>query len=171
MSNLQVVAEHLSVRARDFVSSQADADAYGRSAFNRFYYSSFLSVRDLLILIDAAWAKTPHTNIPGVLELNLVKKIKDTAMRQERSGLLSPVRRSAMVSQSMTAITEISSVLKSAYTVRLAADYEPSLKIVFGVEGFELDSCSIGDARSWKGRIERNKGTIINISRELGLVA
>lgn len=171
MAGLQSVAEHLSLHAKGLGAGDADADAFGRSAFNRHYYATFLTVRELLVTIDIAWAKTPHAEIPDRVEKNLVARIKEATKRQIRSGALVAGRGGAIVGQSISAATEIASVLKSAYTVRVAADYEPSHKVVFGAAGFELDSCSIGEACSWYGRVEREKWKLIAISKELGLVA
>jgi hypothetical protein len=130
-----------------------------------------LTIRELLVAIDIAWAKTPHAEIPKMIEKNLVARIKDTAKKAVRSGALDTGRSRAIVSQSISAATEIASVLKSAYTIRVAADYEPSHKIVFGASGIELDSCSIGEASSWYIRVEREKWKLIAISKELGLVS
>lgn len=171
MAGLRSVAEHLSTHAKGLGPGDAEADAFGRSAFNRHYYATFLTVRELLVAIDIAWAKTPHAEIPERIEKNLVARIKYTAKRQVRSGALGAGRSSAIVGQSISAATEIASVLKSAYTIRVAADYEPSHKIVFGASGIELDSCSIGEASSWYVRVEREKWKLIAISKELGLVS
>lgn len=169
MAGLQGVAEHLSIRAKALVGD--DADAFGRSAFNRYYYATFLTVRDLLVTIDAVWSKVRHANLPGVLEKDLVKRIKDTAKRQRKAGALSDNRERILVKQALSAASEIASVLRSAYNVRVAADYEPSHSVVFNNAGFQLVQHSDGEARNWKARVEREKGILINISRELGLVA
>ncbi len=171
MAGLHSVADHLSSHANALGSVDTDADAFGRSAFNRYYYETYLTVRDLLVTIDAAWGKTPHAKIPDHLEKSLVNRIKETAKRQKRTGMLTPSRNNTIVYQTMSAATNIASILKSAYSVRVAADYEPTHKIVFRLVGFELDSCSIGEANSWYSRVEREKGKLIAISRELGLVA
>lgn len=171
MAGLRTVAEHLATYAKGLGAGDVEADAFGRSAFNRHYYATFLTVRDLLVTIDVAWAKTPHSEIPERIEKNLVARIKDVAKMQVRSGVLGAGRSSAIVGQSISAATEIASVLKSAYSIRVVADYEPSHKIVFGASGIELDSCSIGEASSWWVRVEREKWKLIAISKELGLVA
>jgi hypothetical protein len=171
MAGFQSVAVHLTLHARALGAGHVDADAFGRSAFNRHYYATFLTVRDLLVQIDVAWARTPHARIPTLVEKDLVARIKEEAKKQVRSGVLVAGRSMAIVGQSNSAATEIASVLKSAYTIRVAADYEPSHKIIFGSTGLELDSCSIGEASSWFGRVEREKGKLIAISKELGLVA
>lgn len=50
MSSLPSVADHLSQIAK---SRHADeADAFGRTAFNRYYYAAFLSTRELLMQIE-----------------------------------------------------------------------------------------------------------------------
>lgn len=170
MAGLQSVAQHLFTHAKGLGADNADADAFGRSAFNRHYYATFLTVRDLLVTIDIAWAKTPHSEIPERVEKSLVARIKETAKRQVRSGALDHGRSGSIIGQSISAATVIASVLKSAYTIRVAADYEPSHKIVFGASGIELDSCSIGEASNWYVRVETEKWKLIAISKELGLV-
>ena len=69
MSLLPCVADHLSKAARTTVGGEADA--FGRSAFNRYYYAAFLSTRELLSMIERSWSGVPHSNIPALLENDL----------------------------------------------------------------------------------------------------
>ena len=170
MAGFQSVAQHLSSHARTLGASDADADAFGRSAFNRHYYATFLIARDLLVRVDAAWARTPHAEIPNQVEKALIARIKNEAKKQVRSGVLPSGRSNSIVNQSISAAAEIASVLRVAYSIRVAADYEPSHRIVFGSSGLELDSCSIGEANSWQVRVDREKWKLLAISKELGLV-
>jgi hypothetical protein len=58
-----VVAKRLSEIALNEVS-ETDADAFGRSAFNRYYYASYLITRDMLRQLDPSWTRTGHSKIP-----------------------------------------------------------------------------------------------------------
>jgi len=75
---LHNVATHLISQARS-MGSEMLVDAYARSAFNRYYYSSFLSTRELLSQLNGSWGREPHKNIPKILSENVVGQIKKTA--------------------------------------------------------------------------------------------
>jgi hypothetical protein len=62
MTGMHQVAEHLSLQARAMTGN--DADAFGRSAFNRYYYATYLSVRELLASLDSSWETQRHSAIP-----------------------------------------------------------------------------------------------------------
>lgn len=163
------VAEHLATHAKTLNPKQ-NADACGRSAFNRYYYASYLAVRELLGLLDAAWATQPHSGIPELLEKALVRRLKTQAKLLVAEGLLSHSKEQALMSQAKQASGEIASLLRAAYAVRVAADYEPSQHVSFEKAGFTLLGHSDAEARQWRARVEREKGKLINISKELGIV-
>lgn len=173
MTGLHGVADHLSNRAKALLaaSAESEADAYARSAFNRYYYATFLTVRELLAIMNSKWEETPHANIPDVLEHGVLKLIKTTAIKQELDHMLSSSRRQSIVKQSIVSTNEISSILKAANHVRKAADYEPNQRIVFGPAGFELVTYTVGEAGNWKSRADREKGILISIAKDLGLVS
>jgi len=168
MAGLYRVAEHLSARARALVGE--DADAFGRSALNRYYYATYLTVRDLLAQIDGAWEKEAHKNIPALLEGAVLKRIKNTARQLWKRGALEESRERTLIAQANAASSAIASVLRSAYAVRVAADYEPSHKVVFDSAGFRLVEHTDAEARNWTTRVERQKGILMSVSKELGIV-
>lgn len=169
MSGLYKVAEHLSSFAKKH--SASDADAFGRTAFNRYYYAAYLTVRELLERVDASWGREGHANVPGLLEGALLKKVKGMARKQEKVGVLAKAREQVLVKQATAASSEIASILKSAYSVRVAADYEPSHVVLFDHDhcGFRLIGHTDAEARNWMGRVERQKGILLSIVDELGL--
>lgn len=163
------VADHLATYAKSLDPAQ-NADACGRSAFNRYYYASYLAVRELLGRLDAAWATQPHSGIPELLEKALVKRLKAQAKRLVDQGLLTHSKEQVLMNQAKQASGEIASLLRSAYAVRVAADYEPNQHVSFEKSGFTLLGHSDAEARQWRARIEREKGKLISISTELGIV-
>jgi hypothetical protein len=168
MSALVEVAEHLSDQARK--ESGARRDAFGRSAFNRYYYASFLSVRELLVEIDSSWSTTPHANFPSLLQDALVKQVRREAKKQERAGIISPGSASSLITQAASATSEIASVLRVANAARVAADYEPEITVEFDANGFRLDGKTDATARGWKGRVDRMKGVLLHVCKELAIV-
>lgn len=168
MTRLHQVAEHLSQKARSL--SGDDADAFGRSAFNRYYYAAYLSVRELLSTLDSAWGKKPHSAIPDFLEDKVLDLVKTQAKRMATNGLLSETRRYNLSKQAAQALSDIAATLRVAYRVRVVADYRPYHLVVFDHAEFRLAEHSQAEARNWMGRVDRAKGALIGISKELGLV-
>lgn len=168
MVALQQVADHLTACAK--ARTGDEADAFGRSAFNRYYYATFLTTRDLLVRIDSAWAKTRHAHVPTVLEQDLLKRVRTTVKGLEARGILAHGRGRSLINQANAASGDIASILRSAYEVRRSADYAPEERVVFEPTGFRLATHSDVEAKNWVTRVERAKGILINVSKELGLV-
>lgn len=168
MTGLLEVAEHLSDRASK--ESGARADAFGRSAFNRYYYASFLSVRELLAEIEPSWSSTRHANFPDLLQNAVVKQVRKEARRQERAGAISRGTASSLIAQAGSATSEIASVLRVANEARKAADYTPEIPVEFDANGFRLFGQTDAAARGWKDRVDRMKGVLMHVCRELAIV-
>ena len=168
MNSLPLVADHLSQEAK---SRHADgADAFGRTAFNRYYYAAFLSTRELLMQIERSWSRAPHGNIPDLLERDLVKRLRTTLKRLQTKGTVAEGRAKSLVSQAGAAAGDIASILRMAYKVRITADYEPEERVAFEPTTFRLATHTEAEAKQWILRIDRNKGIILNIAKEVGLV-
>jgi hypothetical protein len=168
MSQLLTVAEYLALRALGVAGD--DADAFGRSAFNRFYYAAYLSVRDLLIRIDDAWGRQSHKTVPDLLEQAVLHRMRQQAKKLAKTGVLTHARQQQINSQANMAAADIASILRGAYTVRVTADYAPEVRVTFISSGFRLENHSFDEARLWHDRIGKSKSTLLRISRELGIV-
>lgn len=168
MSSLPTVAEHLSQEAK---SRHADeADAFGRTAFNRYYYAAFLSTRELLMQLDRSWSGESHANIPGLLEGALVKRLRITLKPLKIKGIVPHGKAESLLSQAGAAAGDIAAILRIAYKVRVAADYEPDEKVSFESTTFRLATHTEAEAKQWLIRIDRSKRVILNVAREVGLV-
>lgn len=165
---MQQVAEHLCVEAKRLKGS--DADLFARTAFNRYYYASYLSARELLARLNSQWTSQSHKGIPDLMERSLTDLVRRQAKKLAGKGLLTAAQQSNLVSQVNQASSDIASVLRVAYAVRVVADYKPELLVIFDVPNFTLDSHSDAEARNWKARVDRAKGIILNVTKELGLV-
>lgn len=170
MAELEKVADELSKHAATLKNVE-DVDAFGRSAFNRYYYATYLTVRDMLTQINEKWAKIPHKNIPGTLEDDLVKLFRENGKRQVKCKVLPENQFHSYIKQTNAAASDIASTLTSAYMVRVTADYEPDNKIEFIDERLSLASHTLDEAKNWKRRVEAKKGILIKVAKELGIVS
>jgi hypothetical protein len=170
MAELEKVADELSKHATN-VKSFEEADAFGRSAFNRYYYATYLTVRDMLAQINAKWAKIPHKNIPKTLEGDLVKLFRENGKKQVQGKAIHASQLHSYLQQTNAAAGDIASTLTSAYMVRVTADYEPDHKIEFIDNKLSLASHTLDEAKNWKRRVEAKKGILIKVAKELGIVS
>lgn len=168
MTGLLDVAEHLSEKARKEVGARADA--FGRSAFNRYYYASFLSVRELLAEIAPDLAKRRHAELPSLLQKDVLSEVRKAANNSAKSGAITLCQSKSFVHQAASATSEIANVLHVANQARKIADYNPQIAVEFDFNGFSLEGQTDAAAREWKGRIDRMRGVLLNVFRELAIV-
>lgn len=145
---MEEVAQFLSVRALELRNDEAQADLFGRSAFNRYYYAAYLITRDMLTDFDRNWRSTPHAKIPEILNGSVKKPINNFKRMVTKLGDSESI---SICSNAISGISELSNVLVSAYSIRVTADYDPDVLIEFGegVSSFKLRSTSVGVARNW----------------------
>lgn len=149
--------------------SETKADAFGRSAFNRYYYASFLITREMLKELNPEWARAPHREIPVILEKSIIGRVKRQIKNTERKKLYA-VRDSSKQRRSLNiAVAELSGLLSSAFSVRVTADYEPECRVVRAGNLITLNNQSLEAAKSWPDRAEAFSKVILKVWRELGL--
>ena len=81
---MQEVAHHLQIHAHGLAGPQKDA--FARSAYNRYYYGCFLSLRSTFAEMNSQWEKTPHKSYPDLLNGTISKKLKSERARASRNG-------------------------------------------------------------------------------------
>ena len=148
--DLHAVGHHLQTYAHGLVAEQRDA--YARSAFNRYYYGVFLRSRDLLRALDPSWSRTGHAKYPELLRGEVRKQLKRgwTRARKDDDGKLMRDTEAAI-----RAIAALSSLLETAYAIRVVADYEPEEEVSFsGAERFSLKQVEVTSAHAWRSQCE-----------------
>jgi hypothetical protein len=165
---MKIVGDHLTGVAANRADVM-ECDLFGRSAFNRYYYGAYLIAREMLMQLDPAWARTAHSDIPDLLEGAVINKIRKEAKNQEQAGLLSKTASSSLRNSAATAVTQLSQLLRSAYGVRIVADYDPGSQISRNGKILILVDHSTDEAKRWQGRATQATGTILNIWRRLGI--
>ena len=99
-----------------------------------------------------------------------MKRLRTTLKPLQSKGIVSQSRAMSLLSQAGAAAGDIAAILRIAYKVRVAADYEPEEKVTFEPTTFRLATHTEAEAKQWLIRIDRSKGVILNVAKEVGLV-
>jgi hypothetical protein len=160
---VEVVARHLRDRALALSpQSGDDADLFGRSAFNRYYYSAYLTTKRLL---QPAFSEMPdkHAAIPDFLRGTVSKELKRRKVRALRVEDHVATR---LAQYGCRAALELADVLVRGYSARVAADYHPEVSVSFYEYGFKLNEVQLNDAESWPHRAMQLSTLIISAKRQ-----
>jgi hypothetical protein len=147
MISMGVVALHLQIEAIKSDKPLEERDLFGRSAYNRYYYASFLHVRKMLTELDIRWSRTPHNDYPNILRItirNEIRKYKKTARKSDDLYLLQ------LYSQAINAAHELAVIMEKSYATRVVADYHPDIQVDFtNSNRFKLQRVEITEAHQW----------------------
>ena len=147
---MQQVAHHLQVQAHGLFGPERDA--FARSAYNRYYYGCFLSLRATFAVMNPQWAKNPHKSYPELLNGTISRKLKQERTLASKRDDADLVR---IIDTALRAIPELSKIMTEANAARVVADYEPSIPVDFaGGARFSLNQIDIGRAHEWHRKIE-----------------
>jgi len=165
---MRIVGEQLQVWAED-KKVEHEKDIFARSAFNRFYYASFLITRDMLGELKPEWKKTAHKNIPDLLRTSVKKAVDKELKKLFRKGVVSPGEMSALKTSLNGATSELSNLLTEAYDLRVIADYEPEVPVLTKNKVLLLRKYKLNSAREWPGKTGAFCKTIRKVWRDVGL--
>ena len=146
---MEVVGSHLRAYTMT-LHGTGDADLFGRSSFNRYYYATYLAVRkELLALLPDA--PTQHATVPDYLRGSIQQRIRAIKTKAKRAG---DPRLMQSCSVAKVAAEELASLLFKGYKTRVVADYEPDVSVQFATSSheFSLDTVSSSEAQSWPHR-------------------
>ncbi len=165
--NLNIVGDRLA-KIADTESDPVHFDLFSRSAFNRYYYSAFLTVRTALRNIGCEPKKPTHKNVRDALTGEVRKRLK----RELRKGQLTAAEASRIRYVATTVVADLELLLHSAYDVRCVADYRPEQRVdgTGSPGGAKLADCTISLASGWRRRAELHTGAIQNAYDRLGLI-
>jgi len=127
-----------------------DLDVFGRSAFNRYYYATFLEVRQSLKKFNPNWQGT-HSSIPEELTGSITREIANI----QRSVARIPDNQAVSICKiAKRSLRELADLMKDAYSVRVIADYYPDISIQLDAGRFKLDRTNITTAHDWLYRAQ-----------------
>jgi len=172
MTALHQVADHLVKQANATFKKgqvhQSLADAYGRTAFNRYYYACFLNIREFVSSIDSSWSKVNHAGVPELLRGSVHKKIESELKKSERVGDLTSREYQSKKSILLSSLDNMASTMSLAYTIRGIVDYEPEVEMVFEKNSFIINKMPVSSAKGWLQTINSEKSKVSKIMREVG---
>lgn len=146
---------------RDEASHRENAierDLFARSAFNRYYYATFLVTRSLLGELNNAWTAPPHASVPEILQGSVREHIKKAIRKARR---VPDNKALAIFNKGTAAIRDLAETLVTANITRVVADYQPDIPIIFVTSSnYSLNNVSISTAHGWP---ERARGCTGNI--------
>src|SRR4051812_403097 len=120
---MKVVAHHLQTHASTLPNT-AERDLFARSAFNRYYYATYLDVKTVLGALKPGWGRIAHSEVPKIIVGPLNKELSKGRDRAERASDSSTA---ALCSRAMNATHLLSDLMTSGYATRVAADYDPEI--------------------------------------------
>lgn len=162
---LRVVGDRLSEWAQQ---EEYRADSFARSAFNRYYYDSFLTVRDMLLDFGIDGRSSHHKDIPDMLTGSVYRKIKHKIKDMKGKGLLDWSEKHALERKVFAALSELSSTLETARNLRETADYEPEVTIDRVGGSLRLKETNLRSAGAWPHKTDRLVGRVRGVWREVG---
>lgn len=165
---MKIVGEKLKSLALSEVD-EVNKDLFGRSAFNRFYYATFLVTREMLGDLDSKWKHTPHKEIPNLLVTGVRKPVITQLKQNEKKDLIKKGQLKLLQNKLYNATSDLSNLLDEAYDIRIVADYEPENPITINKKVIMLNSCKLTSANTWVDRAKAYCKDIRKVWRDSGL--
>jgi hypothetical protein len=146
--------EHATTLSRD----SDEFDLFGRSAFNRYYYSLFLVVREMLLNMNGDWKKCRHAHIPDILSSSVTREMNRALSVARR---LDDNESIAILRQGTSSCKTLSTIFSQALHVREIADYFLEVKVERSQGAkFSLNSVPIGQLASWLSDVRMHRAKI-----------
>lgn len=159
---MENVAHDLQTTAYARRAVPEELDVFGRSAFNRYYYATFLEVRQFLKKFNPTWQGT-HSSIPEELLGSITKEVASI----QRSVARIPDNQAVLICKAAkSSLSDLAALMRVAYSVRVIADYYPEVSIELDADRFKLDMTNITTAHDWLYRA-RTHITAIERARSL----
>lgn len=144
---MESVALFLQTKATSYPTASRDFDLFGRSSFNRYYYATYLQVRALLGSLNKTWATAQHSSIPELLVGQVLERITRQRRRAQRLNDRDAIQ---ICGRAKEAVHSLATLMKTAYAVRVTADYSPEIAIIPDNHGrFQLNLVSVTTAHDW----------------------
>jgi len=161
---MRVVAEHLEEHCKQ-LTAPCDRDHFARSAFNRYYYAIFLTIRSTLAKIDPNWDEPTHRDVPILLRNSVVKKLR----RRSKGHVMSEPEAAKLSSQGCTAAKALADLVETGNETRKLADYAPERPVLFENATISLGGVKTSTARKWCIDAETRCQVLLNAAKKFGL--
>ncbi|TDM06122.1 MAG: hypothetical protein C4K60_15855 [Ideonella sp. MAG2] len=161
---MEDVAQHLQQEAIKR-TDPGQRDEFARSAFNRFYYATFIPLSRSLADMKDQWTELPHKDVPELLRGSLIRELKLGKKRAEKLG---DNDTAGLCARAISNCHEVAAIMETGYAVRVAADYKSEVRIDFSSGAdFKLSNVPVSIAKQWPKRVEAYVGSISAAMRQL----
>ena len=160
---MHLVGHHLQTTAIS-KTLPTERDLFARSAYNRYYYASFLAARSMLAGMSPDWQRLPHADYPGVLRGAIPKRFKIEQKKAIKSGDFVLEKQ---IRAGIDAAKALANILEKANATRVAADYSVIPVSFVGSDRFSLNSVEITEAHSWLSKVSAFSVAIGGVWRQL----
>ena len=162
---MHIVGHHLQTEA--VARSQSDErDLFARSAYNRYYYASFLAARSALGQMSPDWRRLAHKTYPEVLRGQVLREFKRERTKANKSADYELERQLRVAVEATNALATL---LEKAYATRVAADYGTD-PVSFGQSArFSLNSVDITEAHSWSAQVSGYAGVVLGAWKQFNV--
>ena len=157
-NKMEKVAKHLLDEAMQ--REQPDEkDVFGRSVFNRYYYATFLNVKEGLSGLKKEWeGNLAHASIPEMLRGQIKIELKKGLVKAKKASDQEVV---SLCSKALTAAKDLAALMEEGRALRVTADYHPEVAIDFSIGPyFHLNNFPVEDAKSWAPKAKIFVGAI-----------
>lgn len=165
--SMGIVGQHLAAHAGHLGVGSPEFDIFGRSAFNRYYYATYLVVRSTLFRMRPEWAKKGHSQIPEFLRGKFREVVNEQIKKLVKKGAITMSDGGKIKGSIFEQATNLANLMDTAYGVRVVADYEPEIKTTL-IGNMALSGTTIGSAQRWPEKAHAISGFMIASWRELG---
>jgi hypothetical protein len=146
-------------------SDLTEKDHFGRSSYTRYYYATFLLVRDMFRAMNPDWARVGHADYPPILDATIYRRLEKDRYRALR---IKDYELANEIGRAKVSCKELAALMRKGYAIRVTADYFPEVQIdFFSGERFKLNSVSINDAHDWPARARLHSLKILNAWKQL----
>jgi len=145
-----------------------EENLFGRSAFNRYYYSAFLITRSLMRRRREEWGRVSHASMPEVVR-KARKEILDSQLKMVKKGISSGGITSD-TKEGAIAAAALATLLEEAYGIRVKADYFPEELVHRRRDELLFCSTNLSDAMRWSAKAQHFCNQIEYAWHQLGLI-
>lgn len=161
---MEEVGLHLRAHALVILPTQErEADLFGRSAFNRLYYSAYLTTKSILgeVLSDMPRSHKGTPEYLRGLATGRIAHIKRAAVRAGDHKLRQDC------TNAKVAVDALAGLLEGANTVRETADYFPEIPVLFKTgHSFSLNATEVELAKAWPNQARQYARTILLVLKQ-----
>ena len=143
---------------------------FGRSAFNRYYYSAYWITRGMITIIAGEWNKHSHEDIPNMLNGNTKNKIDREIQRAVEQKTIEQGYSNDLHERAHRRLEDLADLMREAYAVRIVADYQPENLIEISDADLMLENCTLASANGWEARANYCCDDILSVWEEIGHV-